>query len=396
MNEMEIRKKVESKQHRLDVIEKWLTPAGNQRKAPMYETHIENRYLDQYKVVKATSIPELRKKTNAALSRWNETEIRKRVIEAKKDSKDQARSEAERLNIEAELEQKELHAILKSTLKVDDKIDWSQEMDKNTYEPFSFRPPPAMPSPLLPPPKPSWAWLFWWQGPRWEANCAQISTDNKSDWVAWDLSVKEHASARASLLQKYETNKVEYLKKQEKFNLAVTEFRASFEAGDVESIIEYSSRVLERADYPDSINLKNTIDFDSETGFVVVDIDVPSPDALPQTAGYKFVATGNKIVPIILKKKAADALYKSVVDQIIVRTVHEILEGCYIEKVQGVLLNAWVVKLNKASGNDERKRLCSLIADRKTFESFNLDRVEPAECIKKLSEGTGQMYGVSK
>jgi len=61
-----------------------------------------------------------------------------------------------------------------------------------------------------------------------------------------------------------------------------------------------------------------------------------------------------------------------------------------------MLLNGWVTNVNKATGNDSRKRLRSVVAKRATFEAFDLARIDPASCMRHLSEGVGQIQEAGK
>jgi restriction system protein len=200
---------------------------------------------------------------------------------------------------------------------------------------------------------------------------------------------------REEARRQHAASKTKFVAEQEKFNSALVEFRARFEASEPAAIVEYCSQVLERSQYPDCIALANSVSFDAEAGFVTVDLDMPPPEGVPSTTGYKFVARGNRVEPLSLKKKDAAALYQSVIDQIVLRTIHEILEGCYIPAVTGVLLNGWVTSLDTATGNDKRERVYSVVAQRSAFESLHLSRIDPAACIQKLSEGVGQIDGAS-
>ncbi len=137
--------------------------------------------------------------------------------------------------------------------------------------------------------------------------------------------------------------------------------------------------------------MSNKVEFDEESRYVVVELELPPLDTIPTVAGYKFVSGGNRVEPISLKKKEIAALYESILDQLVLRTVHEVIEGCYINTVAGMLLNGWVTSVNKATGNDSRKRLRSVVVDRATFEAIDLSRIDPASCIRHLSEGVGQI-----
>ena len=207
----------------------------------------------------------------------------------------------------------------------------------------------------------------------------------------WQEAVRQHEQAREEARKHHESDRPQFLAEQERSNKALVEFRRALEAGEVSALVEYCSRVLERSQYPDWVVISDKVEFDEESGFVVVELELPSPDTTPSTTGYKFVSRGNNVEPISLRKKEAAALYESILDQLVLRTIHELIEACYIDKVAGVLLNGWVTTVNQATGNDSRKRLRSVVANRATFEAFDLARIEPASCIRHLSEGVGQI-----
>ena len=180
-------------------------------------------------------------------------------------------------------------------------------------------------------------------------------------------AVGQYEKAREEARQRYESNKATFLSEQERSNKALTDFRRAFEAGEASAIIEYCSRILERSQYPDWVVMSNKTEFDEDSGFVVVDLELPTVETTPTAAGYKFVSRDNSVEPIPLKTKEADTLYESVLDQLVLRTIHEIIEACHIDTVKGVLLNGWMTSIDRATGNDSRQRLRSVAANRVTF-----------------------------
>lgn len=402
MNEAEIRQMVESRRVEVDASVSWFTPSGNRRTSPLYEGDVVNAYLKKRKTVKARSMEEFEFKVNQTVATWAKQEIRKRVVDAKRDAKEQAQAEAERRDAEAKDQLQSLSSILAATLQVDDRLDWDAERDTRSFPRFSF--PHAPKEPVHPkltlPPKPRLTWLLRGRLRRWEAACQNATRSHAASVQCardeWQESVRQHEAAREAARQQHTASKEEFLAEQQRFNRALADFRTRFEAGNSEAIIEYCSQVLERSQYPDCIRLENKLSFDVDAGIVVVDLDLPSADDVPTTSGYKFVSRGNRVEPIYLKKKDASTLHQSVVDQIVLRTIHEILEGCYVSTVTGVLLNGWITSLDKATGNDKRERACCVVADRETFESFDLSRIDPAACIQRLSDQVNQMHGASR
>ena len=398
MDESKVREQVESRKLVVEATANWHTPAGNPRSAPIYEAEVDNEYLNKRRTIKANTTDELGSKVREVVNAWAEQEIRKRIVDGKRDVKEQGQAEAQRLDTEAKQIIAEAKELLAATLAVDDRLDWDAERDTREFKAFSFPdPPPQRPisRELVLPLKPGLGWLLRDRLQRWEAECekeASLHRDAEAKTQEdWQEAVRQYEKTREEARQRYERNKAKFLSEQERSNKALAEFRRAFEAGEASAIAEYCSRVLERSQYPDWVVMSNKIEFDEDSGFVVVDLELPTVETFPTAAGYKFVSRDNSVEPIPLKTNDADALYESVLDQLVLRTIHEITEACHIDTVKGVLLNGWMTSIDKATGNDSRQRLRSVAASRVTFEALDLNRIDPAACIQHLSEGMGHI-----
>lgn len=391
VDEAKIRAQVESRRNRVDVVVDEYTPGGKLRAAPIYSAQLTNQYLAKTATVKGKSVYEVELKTKEKLATWNEQEIRKRIAEAKADAKEQAQAEAERLDQEAKDILTEMQGLLAATLSIDDKIDWDAERDTREHAPFQFGAPPSapeLPEPALPK-KPWWTWLVPGSKARWETKCAETVAAHSEALeqanAQWRQALQQHERARQQAEDAHGASVAEFVAKQEAFNAALVTFRRRFEEGDVETIAEYCLRVFERSQYPDSLIIRHEANFDPETNYVVVDVAFPPLSGTPSHAGYKFVAKGNRVAPVDLKKKEVEKLRTSIFDQVVLRTMHEVFESCYTPHVVGAIVNGWVTDINPATGLEERTHVRCISSDRSTFESLNLDRVEPAACVAKLS-----------
>ena len=403
MDESRIREQVESRKLVVEATANWHTPAGSERSAPIYEAEVENKYLSKRRTIKAKTMDEVESKVREVVSTWAEQEIRKRVVDGKRDAKERGQAETKRLDKEAKQIIAEAKGLLAVTLAVDDRLDWDAERDTREFKAFSFPdPPPRRPvsRELILPPKPGLRWLLQDRLRRWEAECEKKASLHRDEEAKiqkdWQEAVRQYEKAREEARQRYESDKAQFLSEQERSNKALTEFRRVFEAGEVSAIVEYCSRVLERSQYPDWVVMRNKVEFDEDSGFVVVDLELPTVETTPTTAGYKFISRDNSVEPIPLKTKEAGAIYESILDQLVLRTIHEIIEACHIDTVKGVLLNGWVTSVDRATGNDSRQRLRSVAADRDSFEALDLKRIDPAACIQHLSEGIGHIRETGK
>ena len=161
-------------------------------------------------------------------------------------------------------------------------------------------------------------------------------------------------------------------------------FKKHFEAGHPKAIIEYLREVFERSEYPEGLCLAHEVTYDQPSETIVIDLTLPSQDEISDVEGYKFIASRKEQKEIKMKKKDYDALYETVVQQTILRTIHEMFESLYTPHVQAVVVNGWVTALNKATGHDETSCVISVSTERAVFEAIQLERVDPAECLKQL------------
>ena len=170
VDESKIREQVESRKLVIEATASWHTPAGNQRSAPIYESEVANEYLNKRRTVKAKSTGELEVKVREVVETWSEQEIRKRVVDGKRDAKEQAQAEAQRLDKEARQTFAEAEGVLAATLAVDDRLDWDAERDTRKFKRFSFSAPPHRPAAgeLVLPPKPGLGWLPRGRLQKWE------------------------------------------------------------------------------------------------------------------------------------------------------------------------------------------------------------------------------------
>ncbi len=363
----------------------------------MYEVDITNEYLNKHKSIKDRCAHTLEERANACLTTWANQEVKKRVIEAKKDAKEQARERAEELDAEATKTLAELRGVLEATLSIDDRIDWQAERDTRGFDAFSFPSPPSQQrvKELALTPKPGLAWLFRTRFERWQNECAKATAEHDRSIVQahqeWEVSVQAHNASMDKAQREHAAAEHHFLQEQSRVNAALDEFRKNFEAGVPSSIIEYCERVFELSQYPDELSLDYSVKYDEESKHLEVELDIPPLADVPTVSGYKFISSGNRVEPVSLKKKEAKELYESVLDQIILRTIHEVFEGCYIPHVEGVLVNGRVTSINPATGLAERLLVRSVVSDRATFEAFDLSNIDPAACIVGLAQDVGQI-----
>lgn len=393
VNENSIRSAVydRAQNTKVHVHEDWYTPTGNMRSSPMYETTLTNEYLQQHKSIKAKDIEELRLKASKQLEKWAEQEIRARILDETKDIKAKTKQECIEKTELAKETIDSLGKILLSTLQVDDRVDWDDLIDRTIYPPFLFDSEPQMsadPPPPVYPDKPFLAKIFPPARRKWEDHC-QIMHQNYLQAVENNrqshlIAMEDWKNRKDNAYKTYLTKETKYKANQEERNNRVYDFKKRFEQGENEAISEYLMQVFERSIYPDCLLLEYEVVYEESSKTAVVDVSLPDQDSIPSTIEYKFVAKDCTLKEVQMKKKDHDELYDTIVKQVVLRTIHEVFESVYTEYVEAVVVNGWVTYIDKSTGHDVTSCIISVSADRDEFESINLERVDPGECIKKL------------
>lgn len=359
----DIRREVYEDLESIDVVEDWLTPAGNQRSVPMFEADVGNSFLGKSRLIKGKDRADVMSRAREQLEKWAEEEIKLRTHEAVEARDDLAKEQM-----------RALETILVATLDIHDRLDWEAMLDKRAFMAFSFAP---QPSPDAFEPKPWYAFLLPFLARRWEARNGEITAQNQRALDAWSTS-------RASSLAAYERKHAEHEAARRAHNEQVTQARTQYESGNPGSIEEYIAAVFERSHYPDGFFVEHAVAFEPQSKTAVVDLELPPQDSVPDTIGFKFAKARGELVPIELKPKQHDALYDSAVKQCVLRTFHEVFESEYAGHVQACVVNGFVTAVDRATGKEKRTCIISVSAQRSAFDGFDLSRIDPGECIKGL------------
>ena len=217
VDESEIRERVESKELFIEATANWYTPSGKRRTVPIYEAEIANWYLNKHRTVKAKSTDELEAKVRQVAEIWAEQETRKRIVDGKRDAKEHAQAEAQRLDQEAKEALADAEGLLAATLAIDDRIDWEAERDTRDFKRFSFSKPPQQPAPreLQLPPEPGLAWLLRGRFRRWEAECEEKARLHRETAAKvkqdWEEAVREHEQSREEARKQHKSDKEQFL-----------------------------------------------------------------------------------------------------------------------------------------------------------------------------------------
>jgi restriction system protein len=170
----------------------------------------------------------------------------------------------------------------------------------------------------------------------------------------------------------------------------VAAFEADYRRGELDAVVSYCSIVLEASVYPDGFPQKFKFAYVLESRQAAVEYELPTVEVVPAVKTYRYVKTSDTIVESPRPQSQIKALYASVVAQVTIRTIHELLQsdkGCHIDTV---VFNGVVDTTDRGSGRRIRPCLVTVRTTRASFSELDLAHVEPLACLKHLSAGVSK------
>lgn len=381
----------------------------------MYKIEISHAGLNKYRVItgREKNVVEMKARTQLAswaeiwskqLERQNKEASRAFHLaskEAKKDSAALRTREAAETVAERE---KLLIAAVKDTVP----FDW--QSTKSTAE-FP-EPRPQMPSLPTPPREPSphdrefnptlgfFDKILSFRRERIRSRSQEIFNGRLADWRDKNKTIESEIAQITVLYNKevveWQNEKAEFDENRDNFNASMDKLRSDYIEKDPQAVIDYCEIVLSNSVYPDNFPRDWIVDFDDETGILVVEYRIPSLADTPTLKEVKYIATRDTFEEVRLKESAINSLYDSIVYQISLRTVHELFGADSINALKAIVFNGWVNYISAATGTEIRACIVSLHVNPQDFSKINLAAVEPKACFRALKGvGSSQLHAMA-
>jgi len=191
------------------------------------------------------------------------------------------------------------------------------------------------------------------------------------------------------LVAEWDTKSAEFYEQQKQDNAAIQQMKDRYLSSEPSAIEEYCDLVLQNSEYPDNFPKSWELEYRQDSNILIVDYHLPDIEHLPITESYRYIKSRNEVVTKNLSEAAMKKLYESVIYQICIRTLHELIEADAIDAIHAVAFNGLVTRVNPAIGADETKIILSVLADKTEFSTFDLSRVDPKATFKHLKGISG-------
>ena len=206
----------------------------------------------------------------------------------------------------------------------------------------------------------------------------------------YQQAVADHAKRESERRENLEASRAEFdanltalNEAEEQQHAAVDEWQERLTAGDVDAVTEFFSTVLDRYQY--EIPTPCRIAYSAASKQLVVEIELPDIDAVPEAKTYRFIKSRGESTFTPLPMAERKRLYASLIAQVVLRALNDVFTADADENVETVVLNAHVSTIDPKTGQNIHPCLVTVRVTRDHFGQINLAHVEPADCLKGLS-----------
>jgi restriction system protein len=304
----------------------------------------------------------------------------------------------------------EIDTLLAATLSVDDYVDLEKLRVAVEHPPFArtaLEAPTPPVTPILDPPEPKYVepaepkGLFGKKRKHEEAVEA-ARAQHAADLAAWQAEIAELPARRKSAEDEYneaEAGRLRLLEEERakyaadcavresqaaEQNATLDTFIANLGYGDTNAIEEYVSIVLANSAYPEHFPVRHEFTFDPDSAELSLRCFVPGPDKIPTIKAYKYTKSSDEITETQLPQKAIKDRYMGAVEQVALRSIHEVFEADRRGLIRSVTLEVGADTTDPATGKDTYVPFVAVAADREAFTEFDLAAVVPSATLSHL------------
>jgi restriction system protein len=336
-----------------------------------------------------------------AAAAWAKENARIAAVEAKEKAKQDEKAarerevaaghaEAEAITQALQARLTELGTLLASTLGEDPYLPF--ERLKEPTPQARFQPPPQLAEPapapeldtFLPPPPSGLGAL----APGRKRAHAEAVAQRRA---AYEQAVAAHARAEQERLGQlararasYERDLAGDRERVRRQHAAIDQMASDFAGGKREAVAGYFAEVLAVQSYPGDFPTGVKVAYKPVTQEIVVDIDLPLLDAVPELALCEYLPGKKELRYKKLIAADRNRRYQMVIAQMTLRTLRCVFRADRGGLVATVACNGYVDIINRATGKPAHECLVSIAVDRDLFDSLDLAQVDPLDCLAYL------------
>ena len=160
-------------------------------------------------------------------------------------------------------------------------------------------------------------------------------------------------------------------------NADVDQFQRDCRAGDPEAVARFCTLVLDSSLYPEGFPYETRTVYRPDPKEAVIEWELPPQSVIPLDRDYRYVTTRDAIDAIPRAEKEIKELYRTVIAQLALRTIHEILISTPGNVIELVTFYGKVSTTDPATGQPIQPLLLQVSARREVFSTYVLSELEP-------------------
>jgi restriction system protein len=393
-----------------------------------YSVAVYHQGLHKHRLVRGPDVEVVWDKALAQAAAWNEVWAKRVATERQTTMAERKREEAADRTAEAQRALQALRDVLASSLSGPKAVDWEALKDRSPFPnpvPEASEPPagpeqdpmPEAPSRTSPEYQPRLGLLdkliksrrvekedqkansFESDTKGWEARRDRIIADHAAKLEAYDRDLADLASGHTLAVEQWEAERAAFLSKQREQWEAIDAFRARYEGKEPAAIAKYCDMVLANSEYPDCLPEgfgPDCLDFDPDTGVLVVNYKLPAPSDFPTLSEVKYVQSNDSFSEKHLSEVNVARLYDDAIYQMALRTLNELLEADQAAALTSAVFNGFVTAIDKGTGNEATACIISIQASKGGLRATNLAKVDPRACFRQLKGvGSSKLHSIT-
>jgi restriction system protein len=213
---------------------------------------------------------------------------------------------------------------------------------------------------------------------------AQYQADYEQAMAAHAQGEQQRLEQLARLRASHERSLSADRERVRRQHAAIDQMASDFAIGQRKAVADYFAEVLALQSYPGDFPAGTKIAYKPVTQEIVVDIDLPLLDAVPELASCEYLPRKKEFRYHKLTAADRNKRYQVVIAQMTLRTLRCVFGADRSGLVTTVACNGYVDIINRATGKPAHECLVSVAVDRDLFDGLDLARVDPLDCLAYL------------
>jgi restriction system protein len=209
---------------------------------------------------------------------------------------------------------------------------------------------------------------------------------------AYAQAVEQHTAAEADRCRQlvaqraaYDADAAAFGAEVAEHNAGIDQFRRDCRAADPEAVAEFCTLVLDSSVYPEGFPHQTRAVYRPDPREAVIEWELPPQSVIPLDRDYRYVAARDAIDTLPRAEKEIKERYRTVIAQVALRTIHEILISTSGSVIELVTFYGKVSTTDPATGQPIRPLLLQVSAKREVFNQYILSDLDPVACLKRLN-----------